>query len=288
MADENSLEPPATELPELGWARARLAGLLGEDEDGAGLRRADHAFLRSVGITTDQIADRLDYVLGRAERLRDLALRERLVPSEYGEMPVVVEGRYQVSWIPVREREACPLGSLGAPCREDCSTLTIYTVRDVTTGESLFPRAATAHFVRAHGFFEGGKARRAAPDALVRFFRTTPASSGRPVWTKERVWVPLERTDDARPVGRPKQYWQSRNMPKGERCPKRWDETLEVAPELSLRRAGDWCVAIAHEDLVLPRGFTCDGSEFATERVIRRGVVQLRREERSWVAPRLA
>lgn len=113
-----------------------LHGFLGTDPRNLlELLTADQDTVNSLGLTHEQIADRLDALAGQAR-------------AGLGS-PVLVEGRYELLYEEVKGSIRSPFGS---PARFPKDTVRL---RDRATGESLQWSSLTVYMIREHGFYEG-------------------------------------------------------------------------------------------------------------------------------------
>ena len=166
---------------------------LGPGESLAERIRADAAVLAELGVTHDQISDRLDGIVREANRLRD-ALQgtpeyqsrmeeylmrvwqddsqdiSRFVQEERAMNAVTVEGRFYVAEAGYRGFQLCPFdfhydGSSIHSCGRASRDIEI---RNISNGMSILFSELLIHMIRDHQFFEGeGLRYRLDPKAVV-------------------------------------------------------------------------------------------------------------------------
>jgi hypothetical protein len=146
-------------------------GFLGFTERLLDRLRTDDAWLHRHGITHEQIADRLEAVIGDAER----ALKES------HETTVVVD-RFAVEFSGSFGFQECPF-SLTSPsiawpefrqpewCGFDGNN---FTIHDPATKRSVFVPKLAIHLIRDHHFFEGNTPFRVDPEAIVTLLQIEP------------------------------------------------------------------------------------------------------------------
>ncbi|HOH47492.1 MAG TPA: hypothetical protein PLX59_06585, partial [Candidatus Cloacimonadota bacterium] len=127
-----------------------LSGFMGTDKRyWQEIVAADEAKLEELGITAEEIADRMQYFTDQSWDLFDRELE--------------LEGKFSVETEVVRGKLPCPFSHAGIYRK----AFTILTRID--TGESLRWSSLNLHLIRDHHFFEGiGSPFRLNPEDLVR------------------------------------------------------------------------------------------------------------------------
>lgn len=114
----------------------------------------DAKFLTSVGITYDQIADRLDTIIGKYYRLLNLA-------AENGEKSdqIIVESKYQVSRVGYMGAQECPFQNqeLDKSYHGYEYGSNDFTISNLQTGHSFTFNTLLIHLILDHHFFESPK-----------------------------------------------------------------------------------------------------------------------------------
>ena len=175
--------------------RLSEAGFLGPSERLLERLRTDDEWLRLRGVTHDQIADRLETMIGVASRSWGLALRDP-GQRERGQAFVVYD-RFEVEITASCGFQECPF-SLGMTpdrtlmwCGEGASN---YLIRDRVTGRSLFVPHLAIHLIRDHHFFEGETPYRVEPATVTSLLEIEPGFQYVPRTVGEPVWRMLEST----------------------------------------------------------------------------------------------
>ncbi len=132
--------------------RLSMGGFLGDVERLDEVLRADDETVRKLGLTHEQIADRIEYFL-----------RAIGYPTIDGK---VVDGKYLGGGVAYRGGQACPWNDVDFMMPN--STLNLF-VRNQTTNEELRFPGAIAHLIRQHHFYEGKQSPyRVDPEKAVR------------------------------------------------------------------------------------------------------------------------
>jgi len=129
--------------PQMNAVQARMApgaitldGFLGSDRRTLSeILEEDANTVNRLGLTHEQIADRLDYFTQRGRRGLETA--------------VLVDGRYEVRVRSVRGCLPCPWGHKGLLAKENTF------LKDAQTGEEMMWTALLSHLIREHGFYQG-------------------------------------------------------------------------------------------------------------------------------------
>lgn len=154
-------------------------GFLGRSEHLLQRLHTDDEWLRQHRIAHEQIADRLETVIGEARRAWGLALRS----SNRGRLFFIVHDRYEVEINPSCGFQQCPFSLDGDPrrfkagpvkwCGEGASN---YVIRDRVTRQSLFVPHLAIHLIRDHHCFEGETLHRVEPAAVTALFEIEPSA----------------------------------------------------------------------------------------------------------------
>ncbi len=265
------------------------SGFLAPQEKLVDVLERDRRALAALGLTCGQVADRLEQVLGRAERRVQLARRGTLPDDGRGvamvEPQLEVGAEHSAGW------QECPfLDEIGQSCPVQPWSTADYQLTNTSSGKTVRIPGLLPHLVRAHSFFEGDVPYRVDPTTLAELMTLSPSSHAGPEWRTERVWA-LFTVTRALPwfgIGGPRWYWQPELMAllkhDTTKRPTRWDERVDLAPRVTACRSGDWCVLVARKEGTLAAGARLDGSELELPRDLGQGTTQLRRVVRSYVA----
>jgi len=154
----------------------------------------DALTLKKLGITHKQIGDRLESIVGKAERLEQLAQRgqagveQELQGERSGPINTpYVENLYRVSQVGYFGNQDCPfICPDGKACPEWTSY--DYSIEKVGGGAKLSFSGLIMHLAREHHFFEGSVQYRLDPEAAVRLLDIQPAHDYSPNRATERIW----------------------------------------------------------------------------------------------------
>lgn len=113
-------------------------GFLGTDERLDEVLKADEESVKALGLTHEQIADRLAYFVKAAG-----------YPSREGKL---VDGKYLVGGVAYRGGQKCPWGDAGFMMPS--SSIDLF-VKNLSLGEQLNFPGAIVHLIREHHFYEG-------------------------------------------------------------------------------------------------------------------------------------
>jgi hypothetical protein len=132
----------------------------------------DRRTLKKLGITYDQVADRLEYVTKRAKHAVWLWSQDNPTSDyfKYVKKGVVVEG-LRISWVSYMGYQDCPYERCEG--REALSD-TDFTITNVKTGKSIFCSELHPHLIRKHHFFEGHTDYRLDPEIAVEVLGIKP------------------------------------------------------------------------------------------------------------------
>lgn len=147
--------------------RASEVGFLAATDSLVTVCDEDCATLQKIGITYQQIADKLRGIIAKTETIQSQGSLAR------GQKPLI-GGKFEVSCLGSMGDQTCPfdenddgMHSCGKGSRD-------YTVKNLSTGESInFPELGP-HLIEAHQFFEGHTAYRMDPAALCRVLELKP------------------------------------------------------------------------------------------------------------------
>lgn len=227
----------------------------------------DEAALAELGITPEQVADRLDSLRAQAVRVMDLVDRgeldpetwtvpsSRLSPGSTGDHPGYrVEARYVVWDFHWQGGPRCPFFALGHEmCRVGGYSDQI--ILDTRTNAILGFPALVIHLARVHHFFEGATSYRLDPVWAARFLELKPGVDYRHERAEESIWYSTCQMPHA--PGEPPPL---RLQPETVEALREPDEIIDLDPAVRLHRRGDLCVLVAAEDRTIPPGRVVDGS----------------------------
>lgn len=155
--------------------------------------RRDEAACQKLGVSLDQVADRLESIVVEAYRLADLSSRAH--PSSIDvlmagdEAGIVVDDRFRVTGRHLLGRQGCPFEDEASQrCKEARYASADFTIENLRYGErstlrhveSLFRRpllefpGLAIHLIRDHHFFEGSVRYRLAPRRAIAVLENQP------------------------------------------------------------------------------------------------------------------
>ncbi len=210
--------------------------------------RNDSEELERRGITHEQIADRLETLVGQAARTVQLAHRRRAREAQQGTHALwtrgVRMGRFEMARDSYMGYQECPfVNAAGVPCEDlglgDCN----FILWNHDAGLCLpFPGLAI-HLIRDHHFFEGDVHYRVKPAVACAVLQLDPGVDYSPRWATESLWTIQWSTTESLEV------WRMSDL---------YDDFLPVVDDpgavmpvgdrgrLYLR--GDQCVAVCEDD----------------------------------------
>ena len=142
----------------------------------------DEQTLRQTGISAQQIADRLESLVGQARYIQRTG--GALLTSE-----VVVEKFFKVSRVGYRGSQDCPFeDTRGEKCQETGSE--DFSVEHLHDQSVLSFPALAIHLIRDHHFFEGNVLYRVEPEQAIAVLGLEPGINYAPKRRTEAWWVP--------------------------------------------------------------------------------------------------
>lgn len=175
---------------------ASRAGFLGASESLLERLRTDDEWLRLRGITHEQIADRLETMIGLFLRAKALAPRGT-VERMYEDAPrtFTIYGRLQMMGVPFAGFQECPFDPGGSTSRRSCGRGSSDFAIARLGSEKWIPIPELAiHLIRDHHFFEGDTPYRVDPAAVVDLLEIRPNVRYTPKTVTEEIWDPLHQT----------------------------------------------------------------------------------------------
>ena len=146
----------------------------------------DAKFLQSVSITYDQIADRLETIVGKYNRILNLATQRR---EKLGQ--VIVELQYEIEEIAYMGAQECPFQNkkLDNSYHGYEYGSSDITVRNIITNKSFTFNTLLLHLIRAHRFFESPKSsHRLDPGQVIEVLEIKPNVNYTPRYKSYQYW----------------------------------------------------------------------------------------------------
>ena len=178
------------------------AGFLSEDERLIEVYEKDQKTLARLGITFDQVADRLQDIAEKAFHNAHLMSRFH-VKNKYGDTywdlvrrGVPVDGKMSVSFESYMGYQDCPfqpvvtaIGPKGSKCDMSDTDFTVCVGLKNRGGRpSFFFSWLHIHLIRDHHFFEGNTKYRLDPETCVKALDLQPGVSYKPTYTSQTRW----------------------------------------------------------------------------------------------------
>lgn len=165
-------------------------GFLAEGEPLQGVIDKDATTLKDLGVTHKQIADRLEYVIGRALRIIHMRVFENDDLDYFKEVHngIDVDGIH-VTWTSWMGYQGCPWGCASRKNKgRDNFALSDTDFRMSKDGVVITPSKLLVHLIRSHWFFEGHTKYRLDPADAVKVLGVCPGVDYTPVYDSEWLW----------------------------------------------------------------------------------------------------
>lgn len=239
----------------------------------------DERTLAELGIAPEQIADRLETLVGTARRIVDLVRRGRLelddeAMAELAEEPIKVQvsERFALKITAYRGSQGCPFED---PEGQSCHCAGFgdvdFSLENTQTRAVLDFPGLIIHLIREHHFFEGAVPYRVDPRTAVEVLELQPGVDYRPSYGRESLWRWNEGTANTSAEAL-QSYPHLQSL-------KDNPETAIVLEEgISVYARADSCLTLAERDYPVPADFTVDGAIWARDEITR-GTFGYRRSE---------
>ena len=162
-------------------------GFLGEGLDLKQVIAEDMATIGAMGITYQQLADRIQYITGRADHLCnewDLANKRKESIWDRIKEGFIVDKDWKVTWVSYCGYQDCPWGCEGREALSDSD----YTVTRISTGKSVFFSELHPHLMAKHSFCEAGTPYRLDPKEAAAVLGVEPGVNYSPSYASYKVW----------------------------------------------------------------------------------------------------
>ena len=162
--------------------RSSQDGFLAKGEDLEEIRAKDSATLERLGITHEQVSDRLEYLMGRAKHLAyEYKGKDHWKRIEKG----FDVGDVNVSFVCYCGYQGCPWD---CPGKHDLYTWSSADFTMKNDRGSIFASELHVHLVLFHKFFEGHTKYRLDPEQCVKVLGLKPGVSYKPKYTTKPIW----------------------------------------------------------------------------------------------------
>jgi hypothetical protein len=282
----SELPPPLVRAIERRMRPGRLSrnGFLDKTERLIDVIDSDLELLDKVGVTPEQVADRLETVVSQAFRVMDLLGRSRTKDDKESQIHLwdtgVRIGPWELRGTSYHGYQDCPfVDADGVVCPDinhadyDFSLINIRMQRFLA-----FPGLAI-HLIREHHFFEGHVPHRVDPLLACEVLEIESGKDYSPRWTTEHVWRQCFGTGET-----PEQW---RNVARDEhlcRVVDNPESVVPVEPDGQLHFRGDTCVAISNGSAWVPTDLEVNGARWV-EPQLWIGVSAFRRVANRYVEP---
>ena len=242
--------------------RMSRSGFLHESESLRDVIERDSATLLRAGITHEQIADRLECIVGRAMRIVELAYRSRgendpPQPEDLWQKGVQA-GPFSLKRDSWEGSQDCPFVTAeGDACEYSTYAYCDFVVTNTRSGLPLpFPGLAI-HLIRDHHFFEGNVPHRVHPELACAVLHLEPGVDYSPKWATEWVWVTQWGTTES--LEKWRQSVHNRHLV---RALDESDAVVPVGDRGHLYFRGDLCVAVSDGESWIRRDLEVCGATF--------------------------
>jgi hypothetical protein len=131
----------------------------------------DEKTLKDLGITYNQIADRLTYVTKRAKHIAWLWAQDNTESDYFKHVDKgIIVDNLKIKWVSYCGYQECPYDCEGQESLSD----TDFTITDVKTSTSIFCSELHPHLIRKHHFFEGHTKYRLDPKTAIEVLGIQP------------------------------------------------------------------------------------------------------------------
>lgn len=165
---EISLEELSTIEKRMYAGQMSESGFLAEGERLDDVYQKDKTFLESVGITYQQIVDRLETLLGKYYRTVNLEYK-KTKETNYGKTPTLVEGKYEITHTTWMGAQRCPFQNYDKDNGYHGYSYgdTDITIRNIENGSTISFNTLLTHMIKMHQFFEGSVSHRLDPQLVI-------------------------------------------------------------------------------------------------------------------------
>lgn len=152
------------------------SGFLAPGESLAKVISDDNETLKRLGITHQQIADRLQGIIGKANN-----------PENRGSMEVDINGEFTVRLVAFAGYQECPFGD--RPQNDDPLGNMTVLITNKRTGQQLGLGSLLIHLIRDHHFFEGHTGHRLDPEQAIDILEIKKGNDYTPSIRKEKYYI---------------------------------------------------------------------------------------------------
>lgn len=225
--------------------RASTIGFLGKNDRLSTVVARDERACTKRKITPEQIADRLETLVGRATRRVMLQIAQHAWNDEITGLlngkgqGVVLEG-FRITGTQYRDFQECPYeNNAGISCEAFLYACSDYAIENVETKRTIQFPGLLIHLARDHHFFEGSVSYRLEPSDAIETLGLERGVNYAPVYVNETRWRIVSSgagvtTDGAR-------------------------EVIRLAPGIRIYRKGGRCILVAEREHVLTKELEVDG-----------------------------
>jgi hypothetical protein len=246
-----------------------VSGFLAPGESLIARIEEDERTLHELGITPEQVADRLESLVGQASRMLNLAKRgeleldrKRMHKLSQPNPELLVAGHFLLTVTCYMGYQECPFeDEEGRLCRSALFGETDFCLRNTHSGAVLDFPGLIIHLIRAHHFFEGTIPYRVDPRTAVTVLELQPGVDYRPRYRRESVWHLNEGTGNTSDQA-------VNDFPRLKAIKQAPDVVLELADGVHLYCRGDHCLTIAKHEYPVAHGFTFQGALWGRRTVL--------------------
>lgn len=229
----------------------------------------DSATLKKLGVTHQQVADRIESIFGRALRRRSLEFRYRNYLRKPDIGPAIIDNKFEVVIQGYLGIQVCPFKEPLKTCGTSNHDVEIY---NADLDEDIEFPGLIIHLIREHHFFEGDTYYRLEPEKAVRVLEIKPRVDYSPIWETETIWHGTSSTPDLT-----KNFIGSLEFVKqAERC-------IEIADGAIIYLKNDKGVLVTQDNFTLEKPVYIDGNMLVLHSW-HKGQVHLERITQNYIA----
>ena len=165
------------------------SGFLQQGEKLEEVMEVDQKYLQSVSITYEQIADRLETIVGKYYRCQYLHSQKNL--DDVDSPAHMVEEKYMIGHWTYNGAQTCPFQNeeLDKAYHGFDYGDTDITIRNINTGRSIVFNTLLLHMIRQHNFFESPKSsHRLEPGQVIELLEIKPNVDYKPAYKYYQRW----------------------------------------------------------------------------------------------------
>jgi|WetSurMetagenome_2_1015567.scaffolds.fasta_scaffold261723_1 hypothetical protein len=144
-----------------------ISGFLSDDDNLREVIDNDSKFLKTIGLTHEQIAKRLKEVTDKYQNLEKKRINSLPMGTRYSRDSFHMFEGLKVSCVAYRGFQECPFENSDYESDDSCRGSKDYTITNIKTGDSISFSELLIHLISVHYFFEGCVKHRLAPIEII-------------------------------------------------------------------------------------------------------------------------